>query len=250
MKLGKKPAREGSIKFRFARYFDRSALPTPPRVFGRFSKISDWGVLGNADWGDCVLAGAAHETMLWATDRGRPVQFTDRVVLGDYSAITGFDPRDPLSDNGPDMQEAASYRQKTGVLDALGVRHKIDAYAAIEPGDVDTLMLATYLFGAAGVGIRFPVSAEKQFDDQQPWDVVTGSRVDGGHYVPVVGRNSAGHILCVTWGRTHAMTPAFFSTYCDEAVAYISAEWLDNRLISPRGYDLDALKRDLASLRS
>src|SRR5207342_1380181 len=132
-------------------------------------------------------------------------------VLSDYSAAAGFDPSDPINtDNGTDMQEAASYRRKTGVVDADGNRHLIDAYAAIEPGDVDTLMLSTYLFGAAGVGIRFPISAMQQFDAGQPWDVVTGSRIDGGHYIPVVGRNSAGHLLCVTWGRLHAMTVQFF----------------------------------------
>ncbi len=251
LKLGKKPAREGAITFRFARYFDKTALPTPPKVFGRYGAVhNNWEMLANDAYGDCVWAGAAHETILWRTAQRRKVDFDDKGVLSDYAAATGFNPRDPLSDNGTDMQEAASYRRKTGILDADGNRHKVDAYAAIEPGDVDTLMLSTYLFGAAGVGIRFPVSAEQQFDAQQPWDVVTGSRIDGGHYIPVVGRNSAGHLLCVTWGRLHAMTVEFFKAYCDEAIAYISVDWLNNDLISPRGYDLEALKRDLAAIRS
>ena len=250
MFLGKKPAREGAIKFRFARYFDKVALPTPPKVFGHYARVhNQWGMLANDQCGDCVWAGAAHETMLWVMTNRKDVTFDDKSVLSDYSAQTGFDPADPINtDNGTDMQEAASYRRKIGIVDANGVRHKVDAYAAIEPGDIETLMLSTYLFGAAGVGIRFPISAEAQFDAGQPWDVVTGSRIDGGHYVPVVGRNSAGHILCVTWGRLHAMTPAFFNAYCDEAVAYIGTDWLNNNLISPRGYDLDALRRDLAAI--
>jgi len=59
--LGKKPARDGAITFRFARYFDRSALPTPPKIFGRYAAVHQWEVLGNDACGDCVWAGAAHE---------------------------------------------------------------------------------------------------------------------------------------------------------------------------------------------
>lgn len=250
MKFGKKPARENAVTFRFARYFDKSALPTPPLRFGRFNRVKEWGVLGNNDYGDCVWAGAAHEHMLWHTANKRPINFTEHNVLSDYSAATGFDPKDPNTDGGSDMQEAASYRRKTGIVDKDGKRHTIDAYVAINAGDYDTLMLATYLFGATGIGIQFPSSAEDQFKYQQPWDMKSGAKLEGGHYIPIVGRNSAGHILCVTWGRLHAMTRAFFEAYCDEAIAYLSTDWLDNELISPEGYDLVALKRDLSAIKS
>jgi len=250
MKLGKKPAREDAVTFRFARYFDKSALPTPPLRFGRFRRVKQWGVLGNNDYGDCVWAGAAHEHMMWHAANQKAVKFSDASVLSDYADATGFNPGDPNSDQGSDMGEAASYRRKKGISSVDGIRHKIDAYVSIHAGDYDTTMLATYLFGAVGIGIQFPESAADQFKYAQPWDLKSGSRLEGGHYIPVVGRNSAGHILCVTWGRLHAMTRGFFEAYCDEICVYLSMDWLNNELISPEGYDLVALRKDQAQLRT
>lgn len=196
---------------------------------------------------NCVWAGAANETTVWNHEARRHVAFTDGGVLSDYAAVTGFDPHRPDTDQGTDMAEAASYRRKTGIVDADGVRHKIDSYVALRAGDVDQLALATYLMGAAAIGLRFPDSASTQFDHRQPWTVVPGSPVNGGHYVPCVGVNSAGHLLVVTWGRVHAMTFDFYRAYSDEAMAYVSLEALTENL-SPEGFDADRLRAALAAL--
>lgn len=247
MKLGKRPARPEAVTFKFATFFDATALPTPPIAFGHYSVGSPWGMLGNDQYGDCVFAGAAHETMVWDLTGGQPVTFSDISVLADYAAVTGFNPSDPNTDQGTDMQVAASYRRKTGVLDAEGHRHLIDSYVAIDPGALDQLALATYLTGAAGVGLRLPSSAEGQFEAHQPWTVVPGDTIVGGHYVPCVGRNANGDFLVVTWGRLHAMTPEFYEAYCDEAMAYISIESLRNNL-SPEGFDAVKLRGFLAAI--
>lgn len=247
-KLGKTPARRDAVKLKFGSYFDKTKLPTPPKVFGHLSVGQPWQMLGNDNFSDCVWAGAAHETMIWTREgSGSVVKFTDTAVLSDYSAATGFDPNDPDTDQGTDMQEAASYRRKTGIVDAAGARHKIDAYVALRPGNVDDLMTATYLFGAAGVGLEFPDSAMDQFDRHQPWTVVNGAKAAGGHYVPCVGRNSRGDILVVTWGRIQAMTMEFYAKYCDEAVAYISLESIRGKT-TPEDFDATTLFKDLRRL--
>ena len=86
------------------------------------------------------------------------------------------------------MQAAASYRRKTGVIDTKGKRHKIVAYLALTKGNLDQHVSAAYLFGAVGVGIQFPASAMDQFNAGKPWDVVSGAKIEGGHYIPLVGR--------------------------------------------------------------
>ena len=107
--------------------------------------------------------------MIWSLEGGRPeAQFTDSDVLGDYSAVTGFNPADPSTDQGTDMEVAASYRRKTGILDASGARHMIDSYVALKVGDVDELVLATWLMGATGVGLEFPSQAMEQFNAGEP----------------------------------------------------------------------------------
>lgn len=246
--LGKRPARN-AVSFKFATYFDASSLPTPPLVFGRPHLVTDWGLFANDDIGDCVWAGAAHETMLWRAMAGLTVQFTDKSVLADYSAVTGYSPRNADSDQGTDMQEAAAYRQKTGIADGTGARHKIAGYVALKPGNMDQLALAAFLFGAAGIGIELPSSAFDQFDRAEPFSVVDRSPIEGGHYLSIVGRNSHGDFLGVTWGRLQAISPDFLNRYMDEGIAYVSAEMLTNN-VSPRGMDYSTLQADLAALKA
>lgn len=250
--LGKRPARPGAISFKAATYLaEPHAFPNIPPTFGHYGRGEglDFGMLANDKFGNCVLAGAAHETMIWThrSGDGAPAAFSDNSVLSDYAAITGFDPANPATDQGTDMAEAASYRRRTGIIDASGARHKIDAYMALRQGDPDQLALAVYLFGCAGVGLQLPDFSDDQFDHGQPWSVRgVGSNL-GGHYAPCVGRNSRGDFIVVTWGRLHAMSREFYMKFSDEAVAYLSPESLRGGK-SPEGFDADRLRGDLAAL--
>jgi len=246
-KLGKRPARANAVKLKLGDYLKVAALPPLPAAFGHQDLISSWPMFGNDRYGDCVFAGAAHETMLLAKEAGNLVSFTDANVLSDYSAVTGFDASDPSTDQGTDMQAAADYRRRTGIVDSAGTRHKIAAYLALEPGNVMHLYLAAYLFGAVGIGLVLPGSALDQAAQRQTWDVVAGSPPQGGHYVPLVGRRADGLLCAVSWGALQPMTEKFFTAFCDEAVAYVSTECLKNQK-SPEGFDYDALIGDLAAL--
>jgi len=247
-KLGKARARPGAVKMKLTAYLSKAQLPVPPADFGHYDLISKYGMLGNDNYGDCVWAGAAHETMMWCKEVGSAATFSDKGVLGDYSKVTGFKPNDPTTDQGTDMQVAASYRRKTGVIDAKGKRHKVVAYLAIAKGHVDQHTSAAYLFGAVGVGIKFPDSAMDQFNAGKPWDVVAGATIEGGHYIPLVGRRN-GNLLIVTWGRVQEMTPAFFEKYNDESVVYLTKEDLKAG-VTPEGFNVKQLTDDLAALQS
>lgn len=246
-RLGKKSPRLGAVKLRFSEVFNEDLLPAPPVAFGHASPTYAWQLLANDRWGDCVWAGAAHETMLWNTSVGLSASFTDASVLSDYTAVAGFNPNDPNTDQGTDMADAAAYRRKTGVLDAAGNRHKIDSYVALRPGDAQQLAVAVYINGAAGVGIQLPASAMDQFDAGRPWEVIPGDRIEGGHYVACVGRTANGNLLVITWGRLQEMTQQFYTAYCDEALAYLSIENLKNN-VSPEGFNLDYLRTCLNNL--
>jgi hypothetical protein len=140
------------------------------------------------------------------------------------------------------VRDALNYRRKTGLIDAAGNRHKIGAFLALEPGNVDHLLEALYLFGIVGIGIQFPDSAMDQFNAGKPWSVVAGARIEGGHYVPLVAKRS--NLECVTWGRIQPMTSQFYAKYCDEAWAILSPEMLKGGK-SPEGFDLAQLQTDL-----
>ena len=244
MKLGKLPARINATQLKLSAYLDTAVLPKIPAEFGHERAIADYGMLGNDEVGDCVWAGAAHETMIWAREAGRVVEFSTGSVESDYSALTGYTPGDPATDQGTDMQAAASYRRRIGVLDATGQRHRVGAYVALTPGDPDELAAAVYIFGAVGVGLRFPEYAMDEFRDRKPWEVRHGTpKIAGGHYVPVVARRG-GRFCVVTWGRVQEMSGGFYRRYCDEAVAYLSTEMLTSG-VSPEGLNLTQLQTDL-----
>lgn len=248
MRLGKRPARRDSVKLKLANYIDKSVLPKPPASFGHEQGVQAWSMLGNDQYGDCVFAGGAHETMLWSTVGGKPAQFSDHSVLSDYAKVTGFDPSRPETDQGTDMQEAASYRRKTGLLDAHGHRHRIAAYVAITPGDLHEHLVALYLFGSVGIGIEFPASAVDQVNAGKPWTVRSRSPIEGGHYIPLVARRSS-RFRCVTWGMVQPMSDGFFRKYNDESIAYVSEEMLVGGK-SPEGFDAATLLRDLKAIEA
>lgn len=243
-KLGKRPARPAR-GLMYGSIFNADMLPTPPKIFGHELLLAggNWQMLGNDSAGDCTICDAAHQTMLWNLEGGKsPVRFTTKSVIADYSAISGYNGTE-ATDTGCDMQDVANYRQKTGVIDAGGIRHKIQSFASLKAGNLSQLAQAAYIFGAVSVGVQLPSSAEDQFDAQKPWSVVSNDTIEGGHCITIVGMNSAGNFLLLTWGRLHAATPAWLSAYMDEAIAPLSLEMLNAKGVSPEAYDLPTLTK-------
>jgi hypothetical protein len=256
VKLGKKPARLGAYKLHLADYLDPLVLPQVPVNFGHENLIADYQVLANDSVGDCVIAGALHETMIWGAESGRTVRVSDSCAIENYAAATGYDPAQVQpdgsnpTDQGADVQAVAQWRIRPGIHDAGGVVHTIAGYAFVNPRSVTDIRTAAWLFGAVGIGFDLPASAMTQFDEGLPWTTVPGSPSLGGHYVPLVGWWS-GYGVGITWGRKQLITFEFIATHADEAIAYLSPDMLarpDGE--SPEGFDIAALRADLTALEA
>jgi hypothetical protein len=266
LRLGKKPATKEDRDIQFMRLVLAAPhlLKPAPRAFGFGTHIEDWMMLGNgpddsvvpgfAGCGDCVLAGADHEHMLFAVEAKHVLpKFTGKTAVDDYAAVTGYDLSQTDSDGnnptdqGTDVRDAMTYRKSTGIVDSTGKRHKIAAYVSVTAGDYDQLMLAAFNFLAVGIGFEFPDSAMEQFDNGEPWDVVRGAQIEGGHYVVVTGRKSADDIGVITWAKRQSMTRAFFEKYTDEVWAFVSEDELAAGK-TVRGYDLTTLQTALREL--
>jgi hypothetical protein len=155
----------------------RLSLIRPKKVgHGGLIARQGWSMLGNDHYGCCVWSGAAHETKLWTYEgSNKNTWFRDKDVLADYAQCTGFDPKRPETDTGTDMQKAAAkYRQDTGIRDAYGHTHKILAYLAIKPGDLELHLDAIWLFGAVGIGFLVPESPPWiRTPEDEPWTIVS-----------------------------------------------------------------------------
>jgi hypothetical protein len=241
-KLGKTAARYDFRDLMMERYLDLSKLPPLPKTFGHEGLITSWGMLGNDEVGDCAIAGPDHETMLFCAMGGKQVTFETANTIADYSALTGYDPSDPNTDQGSDMHEVMKYRQQIGMIDSKGMRHTIKAYVWLEPGNLTSLYYSIYLFGAAALGLEMPNSAMDQTESGRAWSVRGGSRIVGGHYVPAVSKRR--NIKVVTWGQLQGMTEGFYRKYNDETAVVLSEEMLVGGK-SPEGFDVTALIADL-----
>jgi hypothetical protein len=248
-KLGLKKPVPGSVALKFSAVFDATELPTPPGgPWGRSGLVKDYGMLGNDQYGDCVEAGTDHLIMLRNALNGVSVTFTETNALADYTAMTGFESWNLLSDQGTDIQAAAAYWQKSGMVDSDGNRHTIDAYVDIQIGNINEVLQASWLFGGVGIGVNLPSSAESQFDANQPWTIVDTDSNEGGHYFPIIDQTSNGDLVAVTWGREQPLTKEWLAKYMIFGVGYLSKDILNKSGLSPTQINYAALDQYLKEL--
>ncbi len=240
-------AQPDAIQLKVSEFADVDKLPTPPKVFGHGLNLV-FGMLGNNAVGDCVIAGAMHEEMAWGSEIGIVPPFNAQAAIDEYSAITGYTRGNILTDRGTDMGVAARYRRKTGLKDVNGTRHQISAYLQIDHRNLDHVLTAAYCLGATGVGVAITMSDEHQFSQGIPWTPVLFSPMKGMHYVPILGRNSHGNYLLVTWGRLHAATPEWMHNRIGQALVYLSEVPFGKSGKTPDGFNLADLQHVIARL--
>ena len=189
--------------------------------------------------------------MEWTANAGKKMFTpTDKQVVAAYSAITGYNPTTGANDNGAVEIDVLNYWRQTGIAG-----HKIGAYVALEPSNHNHIMDSVFIFEGCYIGLQLPISAQAQTQNHQVWSVPPGGPSGdgkpgswGGHAVPVVAYDSRG-VTVVTWGDLQRMTWSFWETYCEEAYAILSNDYLTNKKTSPQGFKLDQLQADLHDLK-
>lgn len=246
MKLGRKL---GAVQDpRTLRLRDFAALPTPPvRVTtGSGERIR---MYGNDRLGDCTCASMAHGVDLHERSAKQvDTQLSTDDVVRVYSAVSGYDPATGVNDNGAYLLDVLRVMRTKGMgLQKNGTPHTISAYAKVDHTNLDEVRAAIYTFGGVYVGAGLPVSAENEFDAQEPWsDLRDDWGSWGGHALWAPGFTSE-FVTLTTWGRRQRATWDWFETYVDEVWAVISPDWFDGSK-TPRGLNVKALQEALATL--
>ncbi|MGW1744605.1 hypothetical protein ACWCRD_03095 [Streptomyces sp. NPDC002092] len=244
-KGGRLPAEPARPHLKFGAYL-APGLPAPPASADWLSPVpgSDWGMLANDQWGDCTCAAVGHKRIGDVyVNQGAVLKVTDKDALALYSAVTGFTPADPSTDQGAVCQDVLDYWRQHGFLG-----EKIVAFAKVDLSNPTQVKQAISLFGQIYAGFNFPGSAMDQFNAGKPWDVVRGARIEGGHCV-TIGAYGENGLSCVTWGAVQKMTWRFFTKYFEEAWVLVTPDMIDPKTGKDvAGYDLYALGQDFASL--
>jgi hypothetical protein len=238
--LGKLPVRTDVRTLSLARYVDRAKLPSPPATFDETAHVRDWPMYANDRIGDCTIAAAGHMIEAWtASGRGHAVEVPEAGVLAAFGKVKQVDPA--TGEAGAVVLDVLRLWRSHGIAG-----HRIGAYARVSVHDYELVRSAAWLFGGLYLGLQLPVTAECQ----RTWDwsgSLSGPAAPGswgGHAVDVV-RYGAHTLTAVTWGRLQELTWRFLDRYCDEAYCILSADFLAGDQ-APNGFDLQALKVDLA----
>ena len=214
----------------------------------------NWDMYGNDQVGDCFWAGEGHYQMLRTANTGTWHKPSTADILTAYHS-TGYEPGrtgaggvNP-TDRGTVISTGCDYMRDQGICG-----HRSDGTAAIAVGAIDDNALlrarwAIELYGAVGLGVNLPDSAETQFTDHAPWtfDPQSDNAIEGGHYVLGVGY-TGGKFLVVTWGGLTAVDPDWLKRFGEEAHIEAYSDFLMSTGKTPSGFDHARLMDELTSL--
>ncbi len=244
-RLGRKPNDPSKPRIKLAAHLT-GATPPPS---AHWTDVPEWGMLGNADWGDCTCAGDGHlAELLTFYGQGTETPVSTAQALAAYSAISGFDPNagppgENPTDQGATVQDALGYLRKHGIA---GV--KIAAFAEIRPGNLDAIKTACAELGGLSAGVNLPNNALPQFQAGEVWDVVEDDAgLDGGHCIVLAGYD-ADYLYFCTWGKIQRATYAWWQKYADEIWAVVSTDWCSAKGADPEGVNLASLGDEFAEL--
>ena len=198
--------------FRLANYL-RSSLPAPPAScdYSPAAASALAQMYGNDILGDCVVAGGYHIVGVETGNAGKAFIATEKQIESDYSAIGGYVPGDPSTDQGCDEVTAMNYWQNHGFCDGT----KSLGWLALNPSDVTEVMHAIHLFEDCVFGVELPDGWVSPFPQSSgfTWDVSGDPDPYNGHCFIGCGYSSVG-VKISTWGMLGTITWAAVAKYC------------------------------------
>ncbi|HEY3787744.1 MAG TPA: hypothetical protein VGL71_02765, partial [Urbifossiella sp.] len=220
------------------------SVPPPDAIdYGKNAEKSIARMYLNDTYGDCVIAGKAHELGVWSGNElgaANTVLATDEEIYRQYQAICG------PGDDGCVITDVLDAMKERGFV-AGGKAYTIDGYVAVDWTNALEVRVALYLFGTLTLGINLP-EAWTEGGDGSTWDE-TDTNIVGGHDVTAFGYDADG-VWIATWGGKRLITWAAFTSteWLDECYAQLAPLWYANKQLAPCGVDVATLKADLAKL--
>jgi hypothetical protein len=247
LRLGKKPftGRRPRTKLFTLRY--KMPVIAPPPVTRDWSgKVSDWTMMGNDQYGDCVCAGFGHALMVWSSQASTLFTPDEGAVMRLYRV---FNPGS--EDNGCDLQEVLTFL-KTQYTTGSGFEgFSLADFAILNAASKQEAMDAINLFGCLYIGVGLPDSVVNVPNRAQaPWDTagaVWTPNLNNGHCVLAVEYDDTG-LTVITWGQRKRMSWDFYLACCEESYALDSPYWFEANGAAPNGFTSNDLTADLAGL--
>jgi hypothetical protein len=242
-KFGRKPpSNKPAILFKSI----LAAVPVHPISEDYLASLSNWQVLGNDTYGDCVAVAWANSRRFFTAELTIENYPTQQQVFDVYRTQN---PNFPQEDNGMDVQTLLAYLLQNGGPDGV----KPIAFAKVDPNNMDEVDAALAIFG--GLILGTPVQQENldDFNAGQPWDYHAGGTIAGGHAILAGGylAKPGNDILFITWGAETGLTDSFWKNMvCSPDGELWAVIWPENlgtkQFIA--GIDLNILAADYLAL--
>jgi hypothetical protein len=253
-RLGRKRPVARCPRLRLENYLMRR-MPTPPAAcdYTRPAASALSNVYENDRLGDCVIAGMAHIVGVLTANAGtQPFIYTNDQIIALYSAIGGYNPEDPATDQGCDEQTALNYWENNG---APAGTHKIAGWLAVDATQPAEYRTALWLFENLYFGIELPDGWIHPMPSSSGfvWDVAGPPDPNNGHCVAGVAYTSEG-VTIDTWGMTGLVTDAAIAQYATQAAGgelytIVSQDGLNKATEkAPNGFDWSQLVADFDSM--
>jgi len=254
IRLGRKRPIARGPRLSLHNYTKRS-LPAPPANcdYAPAATASLAKVYGNDTLGDCVIAGIAHVVGVLTGNAGAaPFLYSDGQITSLYSAIGGYVPGDPSTDQGCDEQTALAYWENNG---APAGSHNIAGWIAVNPADPNEYRTALWLFENLYFGFEMPDAWINPAPSSSgfTWCVAGAPDPSNGHCVAGIGYSAEG-VAISTWGMTGWLTDGAIAKYCagsahGELYTVVSQDGLDKATKkAPSGFDWSQLLADFDSM--
>lgn len=205
---GRLPVKAPDDRYAIKYLHEYVTLPDPVYPIDVSGGLTEWGMLGNDQVGDCGEAGIRHiEMSTAACAKAKVPSFTTAQALSEYRAYTG----------GPD----------TGVVLAdflmwLYKKGRILAFAPVDHHAKKLVDSALQAFRGLYCGVSLTDNADELFSEHKPWAAGHPDPREG-HCIAKV-KATARQDVWVTWGALQASSQGWTTGCLDEVWAVITTE--------------------------
>jgi len=211
--LGRNIPRAHTPRFSMDRFVRSSVLDVPPATVDYSPKAmaSLSRMFKNDALGCCVISGANHMEGVETGNAGSIYLPSDDQIVKEYTAIGGYVPGDPSTDQGSDEDTAINFYTTHG----FGNGTKLLGSLTVNAASKLSLMTASYCFENVLLCACLPDKWISPFPSGPGfvWDVAGPPNTKNGHAFTVVGYNAQGAIIS-TWGMLGIITWAAMAMYC------------------------------------
>ena len=206
VKLGRLPRVAGKQRLHLSDFISHAMLPPPPPSCDYWPKAASvlTDIYGNDTLGDCVVAGGYHVLGVEIGNAtGVPFHATKAQIVKDYSAIGGYVPGKPSTDNGCNEETAFEYWKKHGFANGS----KILGTISINASNKADIQAACYLFENLFFGVGLPDAWIEPFPSGPGfvWGVHGHANPNNGHCFIATGYGPSG-VTIDSWGLKGVVT--------------------------------------------